>query len=248
MQDGAYSKVSYGASTELLVKDAVAGGGYVRVSYLQFNLTGIARITSASLQLHGSEQAGAVEPLIGVGIYPVSNSNWAQSSLTDANAPTIGATLLASANITGTTLALYKFNLTTYLQQQQALGNKVVSIAIKGTAFTKGMVGFNSTRAGSNAPQLVLGTSKPTPTPTPAPTPKATSIQPAVALQPDSAATTTATVPLGGDLNMQNDRIQDHPFVDMVKVTRGFFNLAGRIEVFDRPALGIGKGRGGYAG
>ena len=34
---------------------------------------------------------------------------------------------------------------------------------------------------------------------------------------------------LGGNLNGPTDRIQDHPFVDLVKTTRGFYNLAGRV-------------------
>lgn len=34
---------------------------------------------------------------------------------------------------------------------------------------------------------------------------------------------------LGGNLNNPTDRIQDHPFTDLVKTTRGFYNLAGRL-------------------
>ena len=45
-----------------------------------------------------------------------------------------------------------------------------------------------------------------------------------------SAAAAAPAVPLGGNLNQQTDRIQDHPFVDLVKVTRGFYNLAGRTD------------------
>jgi hypothetical protein len=38
-----------------------------------------------------------------------------------------------------------------------------------------------------------------------------------------------ATAPLGGNLDFQSDRVQDLPFVDLVKTTRGFFNVAGRL-------------------
>src|SRR5688572_30073182 len=38
------------------------------------------------------------------------------------------------------------------------------------------------------------------------------------------------TSALGGNLNMQTDRVQDHPFTDLVKLTRGFYNLAGRLH------------------
>src|SRR5687768_2164488 len=42
---------------------------------------------------------------------------------------------------------------------------------------------------------------------------------------------------LGGNLNMQSDRIQDHPFTNLVKTTRGFYNLAGRLASNGRTAL-----------
>ena len=38
-----------------------------------------------------------------------------------------------------------------------------------------------------------------------------------------------STAPLGGNLDFQSDRIPDLPFVDLVKTTRGFFNVAGRL-------------------
>ena len=94
---------------------------------------------------------------IGVAIYPVANSNWTENALTNANAPTIGSAPLAAATITGTASQTYSFDLTNYLQQQQAAGASYVTVAIRGTAFTKGMVGFNS-REASNPPQLVLNT------------------------------------------------------------------------------------------
>jgi hypothetical protein len=47
------------------------------------------------------------------------------------------------------------------------------------------------------------------------------------------ASVTTAPLPLGGNLNQQTDRIQDHPFVNLVKVTRGFFTSAGAPATVD---------------
>jgi hypothetical protein len=35
--------------------------------------------------------------------------------------------------------------------------------------------------------------------------------------------------PLGANLNGESDRVEDHPFTDLVKTTRGFYNLAGRL-------------------
>ncbi len=48
-----------------------------------------------------------------------------------------------------------------------------------------------------------------------------------------AAASTSGHVPLGGNLNFQNDRVQDHPFVDLVKATRGFYNASGGLSSTD---------------
>src|SRR4051812_39539018 len=51
---------------------------------------------------------------------------------------------------------------------------------------------------------------------------------------PDSNGFTTnlasaSGTPLGANLNGESDRVEDHPFSDLVKTTRGFYNLAGRL-------------------
>ena len=59
VRDGTYAGQNFGTAGQLLVKNAVSGGGYVRTAYLKFDLTGTGPITSAVLRLYGSELAGA---------------------------------------------------------------------------------------------------------------------------------------------------------------------------------------------
>ena len=165
VRDGSFAGTNFGSATQLLVKNAVSGGGYVRTAYLKFNLAGLAPASSAVLQLYGNEVAGATEPSIAVAVYPVASSNWSESSITFANAPVVGSTPLASVNVTGTTEKLYTFDLTSYIKQQQALGNTTVTIALRGTLFTGGMVTFDSRESATHGPQLVLNSSTPIPTP-----------------------------------------------------------------------------------
>src|SRR4051794_40601703 len=51
------------------------------------------------------------------------------------------------------------------------------------------------------------------------------SLQATVTTQPTSAQL-VAPSKLGGGLNMESDRVQDHPFTDLVKTTRGFYSLS----------------------
>ena len=72
VRDGSYATSNFGNATQLLVKSATPGGGYVRVAYLHFDITGSLPITSAVLHLYGAEQAGAsIEPSVNLAAYPV---------------------------------------------------------------------------------------------------------------------------------------------------------------------------------
>ena len=66
------------------------------------------------------------------------------------------------------------------------------------------------------------------------------------ASEPTTLFTNPAKSALGGNLNMQSDRIQDHPFTDLVKTTRGFYNLAGRTASNGKMAL-ANTGTNGWA-
>jgi hypothetical protein len=62
----------------------------------------------------------------------------------------------------------------------------------------------------------------------PAATVKFSAAGPAVATADVAVSAAAVAHPLGGNLNSQSDRVQDLAFVDLVKTTRGFYNVAGR--------------------
>lgn len=62
------------------------------------------------------------------------------------------------------------------------------------------------------------------------------SLQTTVTSEPTSALVVTPSK-LGGNLNMESDRVHDHPFTDLVKGTRGFYSLSGRLANNGKMAL-----------
>ena len=122
VRDGSYASQNFGSDTQLVVKDAVGGGGFLRTSYLKFDLTGVSAVNAAFLQLYGAEKAGSPEPSISVGVYPVAGSTWSENAITSTNAPAISSTPIATVTVTGTTAQQYTLDLTSYIQQQLALG------------------------------------------------------------------------------------------------------------------------------
>ena len=158
VRDGAYASTNYGAPTQLLVKAAVANGGYVRNAYVRFDLSGEQNVTAAKLRLYGGITPGSPESSITLKVYPVPNAGWNESAITYNNAPPPAAAPIASVTVTGTTPNWYEIDLTNYLFSLQSSGEPVVAFALKGTTSTTGSVTFNSREATANTPQLVYTT------------------------------------------------------------------------------------------
>ena len=169
MRDGSYAGTNFRTSTTLLVKNAVSGGGYVRQTYFTFNLQGVAPVTSAVLQLYGQETAGSPEPSINLAAYPVADTSWSQSQITFRGAPAAGTQAINTLTVKGAAAQTYTLDLTRYVQQQQAIGNELVSVVLAGTASTNGGIQFNGTLAAANQPALLV-TAPATPAPVPVPT------------------------------------------------------------------------------
>jgi uncharacterized delta-60 repeat protein len=176
VRDHDYSLTNFGASPILFVKDASSGDN--RVSFLKFDLTGVSTINSAVLQLTGALQSSTASPAT-TGVFAVPTTSWIEGNgtivdsvgdgfdtsnnppgeMTWNNQPAIGGSALASATVTSGTFQTYTFDVTSYLQQQLAAGNTVVSLALENLQPTSQQTEFLSRESTSNAgsgPQLVI--------------------------------------------------------------------------------------------
>jgi len=156
VQDGTAADTNFGGDANLRVK--TSGAGFNRISYLKFDISAIGAIQSVKLQLFGSlndtQNASVVTSL-----FPVADTSWSESGITFNNKPAPGASALGSATIVGTTPKLYEFDVTNFLKQEQALGHKIVSFALKNPASSASQVVFNSREASANHPTLSVVTS-----------------------------------------------------------------------------------------
>ncbi len=120
-------------------------------SFLKFNVTGLGgSVTSALLRLYVENDSDA-----GGSIYVVSNnhntgSSWKENSVTAANAPAIGGTILDSVGPVSLKQTI-EFNVTSAIS-----GNGIISFGIRSNSNNK--VGYSS-KEGSVAPNLVIQTS-----------------------------------------------------------------------------------------
>lgn len=154
VQDGTSANTNFGSAPDLQVK--VSDPGYNHESYISFDLSSYSAgsISGATLRLYGElETAGTGYT---VNVLPTSGS-WSESSITWNTKPADGSPVIASTTVSGTTGQWYTLDLTSYIQSQLAAGHTIISLAIKGAAYTTGgYADFNSREASSNTPQLVL--------------------------------------------------------------------------------------------
>ena len=173
VRDGSFANSSFASDTSLYVKN-VNIAGYDRVAYLKFDLRNVASIpTSAVLNLvmNTSNTTGSSSAVLKA--YAVTDTSWSSSSLTWNSAITSdnllsnitsSGTLVGSA-VVGLTPGIISWDLTSYLRTK--IGS-VVTIQIINDTSTGLNAVFNSTRAMSGDPALVL-TFAPASTPTSVP-------------------------------------------------------------------------------
>ena len=154
-------------------------------SYLRFNVSDISgTVTNATLRLYATSSSST-----GYQVNRVTNQNWEESSITDANAPAVGSMIGSSGSFASNNwISVDVTSLVT--------GNGVYDLAITTTNLNN--INFNSRDAASNPPQLVIQTNAGTPptvtsTPSPTVTPTATTTN-GVTVTPTGSATSTRTV------------------------------------------------------
>jgi uncharacterized delta-60 repeat protein len=154
IQDGSSADTNFGTATQLLVKKS-STTGQNRETYLKFDLSSLSTVNSVKLNLFGALN-NTDSPSLVTQVFSIADNSWLETGITWNKKRTPGATALASATITGTTPALYTFDVTAYVKAQLAAGNKTISLVLINSANTSPAVIFNSKEAASNKPTLVV--------------------------------------------------------------------------------------------
>ena len=155
--------------------------GFNRISYLRFDLSSVASISTGKLRLWGRLDNADVSSAT-IEINAVDSTTWGEGTITWNNKPAIGAKQ-AQFTVTGTTAKWYEIDLTSFLKAQKSLGKNLVSIALRRTISSTPNAIFNSDEATSNRPELNI---------TSAAAATAASFNAATVMQPSSADDPTA--------------------------------------------------------
>jgi GH25 family lysozyme M1 (1,4-beta-N-acetylmuramidase) len=155
VRGGSFGNTNFGSTSDLLVKQG-ASQDVMRESYIKFDLSSAATISSAKLRLFGRLNDTAT-PSLGVRVYSVSNTSWAENLLTYNNRPLVGLAQRTSFNVAGTTNKTYDVDLTSFLKSEKALGHNIVTLVLRGSAVTSTYATFGSDET-ANGPKLIVTT------------------------------------------------------------------------------------------
>jgi hypothetical protein len=153
VRDGSNAGANFGTAKDLEVKKG--GSGFNRVSYIKFDLSSVSAINSVKLNLFG-KVSDTQDASLATSLFSVADTSWTETGINFNNAPAVGASALATATITGTTLQMVQFDVTAYVKAQKAAGHNIVSFALKGNASSNSFLQFNSRESGTQAPALVV--------------------------------------------------------------------------------------------
>ncbi|WP_029278757.1 DUF7594 domain-containing protein, partial [Pedobacter borealis] len=113
-------------------------------------------VESAKLRVYVSS-VGA-DPTRVVSVYGLSNTTWAESTITWNNQPAETGTLIGNYTVNNINGRWYELDVTAYINSQLAANKKIVSFRLinQGTTSSANNVSFNSREAASNRPELLL--------------------------------------------------------------------------------------------
>lgn len=158
VRDGIYADSAFGASDSniLITKlNSNTTTGNDRQSFLRFDVGGVGgTISSAVLRLYGKLDDNR-NTNVPVSAYAVANTAWLESAITWNNKPAAGA-LLQTATVADSVARYYNWDITSYVQGEQAAGRPLISLALLAGTATSPRITWNSKETGSNPPQLVL--------------------------------------------------------------------------------------------
>ncbi|HVI43410.1 MAG TPA: DNRLRE domain-containing protein [Chitinophaga sp.] len=161
VRDGANASTTYGTMDAALLISKLSPAGQLnnaREIYITFNISSAGnQVSGAVLKLYGKLD-GTSETSVPTAVFAVSDTSWKESTVTWNNKPTTGSSIIASQTVTNAAATWYSWDITAYVQQELTAGHQTISLALKSQQAHDQRILLNSKEAGSNTPQLVLGT------------------------------------------------------------------------------------------
>jgi hypothetical protein len=157
VQGGTYATTNFGSAADLVVKHSLSTT-YVRETYISFDLSAVADVSTAKLRLFG-RLTTSINPTLTTWVHPVSDATWTESGINWDNRPTMGAASLGTIVVAGTTGKWYELDVTSFVQAEKAAGRNRVTLGLRNHEPSDAQTAFVSDEAAANRPELVVASS-----------------------------------------------------------------------------------------
>ena len=143
-------------SANILINQSNSSPNKSNESFLKFDISAISTdLSSAVLRINGRLN-NTQSPSIPVAVYNVTNTSWAENSITWNNKPAAQTTILATTNVVGTANQYYEWDITGQVVAARNAGLDFVTLKLLNVNTTNNQVLFNSKEAATNRPQLIV--------------------------------------------------------------------------------------------
>ncbi len=158
VRDGGSAATNFGTATQLIAKyDTAANSGFTRVSYLKFDVAGLANAQSVKLKLVPFQVDGAAT----LAYERIADDTWSETAMTWNNRPVAAGTLLAS--LAGYAVGQQIEVDLTNAAKAEAAGDGTLSLRISNDSWN--FIGFHSRESATAAFRPVLEYTVPTVSP-----------------------------------------------------------------------------------
>ena len=124
----------------------------IRDAYLRFDLSSVTNISSAKLRIFAGLSASGTYT---TWAYSVANTNWGETNVTWNTRPVL-SNALNSVTVSGTTLAWYTIDVTSFIKSEKDAGRNLVCLGVHAQTNSTSFVKINSREASSNKVELLI--------------------------------------------------------------------------------------------
>lgn len=143
-------------STHLLSKNDLVNENTNREIYIRFPLPKYENALASFVQLHGAKE-NTTQPNVQVNVYGLTDTIWQEKTLTWNSKPNQNLVVLDSQFVSNVTQNEYKWNVTTFTQDETSMDKNSLSFVLSNPISTPTTyVQFNSKEASENKPKLIV--------------------------------------------------------------------------------------------
>ena len=163
VRGGASAAANFGSNARVELKLS-SDPGFVRETYVRFDLRGVATIGAATVRLFGAiSDARATN--VPVTVQGVANTSWSETALTWNTRPPSTTAVLDTAMVADAIAAWHEWDVTSYVRAEKAAGRNLVTLIFRAAAASPPHLAFNARESGANDPELLVSAEAPSASP-----------------------------------------------------------------------------------